>query len=691
MVLDDIVLDYTIGHLQYRKRGVLVIPIPTYLGVRRSERETGGSVRCHFHHSTTASISHPWDLFLFHLHWGGEQKHNLVVVVVVVDDRKKIKEREREREETNKTNAFWKRRLSLYSLSLSWFNWGGNHMFRSPRTRAGTRRGRSEISSSSRAEQQEGSTNTTISSSRESNLDTDNHNNKNKDDNDDNEGTFQHDRPESSSPSSLSKRRKREDEPENMNGNDASLKQEEEEEGSSSSATAAKAQGTLSTARVEQPPPPKQETRLPSLWKSGNALARLISFSTRPGSNVNGTKDPPPPPQQQPPQPQQEPTVLDDDKTNNNNNNNNNREEEHEQQQQQDEAKAKPLDAQIPTTIAAGSANTHVSNGPEGESVPTTKELVHHNHHQQVDAKTTKQQEDSPSTSLDAGVRDQKQGQENESSPPNNTTTALDLSSSSSSTDPQSNHGNGKQNGGEQTKDHSMLNGERTTPLSVGILLEEEEDGTVPVRDTEMEESSSIRHEKEEEEEEPTTTTTTTTEEKPEKVKPRGPLHLGSNDDNDAGKSRLSAAAATATIDRVKVRLYTAGCRAHRRGAGSERLFGKYWSAMMWQFKAILAGEGDKQQEETRDVLSAFLITKKLRRLHNTLVFGKRRKSSTGDPTTHTQITHKHSICCCLLCRIDATVCQSSGCASCWKAIDAKTMEKTARSDGQKKTTLGRY
>ena len=81
-----------------------------------------------------------------------------------------------------------------------------------------------------------------------------------------------------------------------------------------------------------------------------------------------------------------------------------------------------------------------------------------------------------------------------------------------------------------------------------------------------------------------------------------------------------------ATIEEIKIHIYTAGVRAHR-GKGTEKLFASYWGALCRCFGISLNGGGSEKRARmlngTREVIKKFLTTKKLRRLHNSLILGK--------------------------------------------------------------------
>jgi hypothetical protein len=80
------------------------------------------------------------------------------------------------------------------------------------------------------------------------------------------------------------------------------------------------------------------------------------------------------------------------------------------------------------------------------------------------------------------------------------------------------------------------------------------------------------------------------------------------------------------TIEEIKIRIYTAGVHAHR-GKGAEKMFSNYWSALCRCCGVSLNGGGSDRRSRvmngTREVIKDFLTTKKLRRLHNSLILGK--------------------------------------------------------------------
>jgi hypothetical protein len=80
------------------------------------------------------------------------------------------------------------------------------------------------------------------------------------------------------------------------------------------------------------------------------------------------------------------------------------------------------------------------------------------------------------------------------------------------------------------------------------------------------------------------------------------------------------------TVDELKLRIYAAGVRAHR-SQGSERLFGNYWNALCRAFGTSLQDTNRERRSRilhgTRETISKFLTTKKLKRLHNELILGK--------------------------------------------------------------------
>jgi len=72
-------------------------------------------------------------------------------------------------------------------------------------------------------------------------------------------------------------------------------------------------------------------------------------------------------------------------------------------------------------------------------------------------------------------------------------------------------------------------------------------------------------------------------------------------------------------LDRVKMLLYTTGSQIHR-GRGFERIFGMYWDAI----RLRLSGPLNRSTSERCDeAISAFLKSRKLRRIHNKFVMSK--------------------------------------------------------------------
>lgn len=71
--------------------------------------------------------------------------------------------------------------------------------------------------------------------------------------------------------------------------------------------------------------------------------------------------------------------------------------------------------------------------------------------------------------------------------------------------------------------------------------------------------------------------------------------------------------------NRVKMLLYTAGSKIHR-GRGFERIFGMYWDAICLRLSRPLNENASKRCDEA---ISAFLKSRKLRRIHNKFVMGK--------------------------------------------------------------------
>jgi hypothetical protein len=79
------------------------------------------------------------------------------------------------------------------------------------------------------------------------------------------------------------------------------------------------------------------------------------------------------------------------------------------------------------------------------------------------------------------------------------------------------------------------------------------------------------------------------------------------------------------SLNAIKVQMYTVGIRAHR-GNGAERLFSGYWNALFRYFNVISSSDSHgrrRRLQGTREIIDKFLITKKLKRLHNALILGK--------------------------------------------------------------------
>jgi len=75
--------------------------------------------------------------------------------------------------------------------------------------------------------------------------------------------------------------------------------------------------------------------------------------------------------------------------------------------------------------------------------------------------------------------------------------------------------------------------------------------------------------------------------------------------------------------NRVKMLLYTTGCKVHR-GRGFERIFAMYWDAVCLHLSRPLNGNASKRCEEA---ISAFLKSRKLRKIHNKFVMSVMRRA----------------------------------------------------------------
>ena len=72
-------------------------------------------------------------------------------------------------------------------------------------------------------------------------------------------------------------------------------------------------------------------------------------------------------------------------------------------------------------------------------------------------------------------------------------------------------------------------------------------------------------------------------------------------------------------MNRVKLLLYTTGSKIHR-GRGFERIFGMYWDAICLRLSRPLNGNAYKRCDQA---ISAFLKSRKLRKIHNKFVMSK--------------------------------------------------------------------
>ncbi len=75
--------------------------------------------------------------------------------------------------------------------------------------------------------------------------------------------------------------------------------------------------------------------------------------------------------------------------------------------------------------------------------------------------------------------------------------------------------------------------------------------------------------------------------------------------------------------NRVKMLLYTTGSKIHR-GKGFERIFGMYWDAVCLRLSRPLNGNASKRCDQA---ISAFLQSKKLRKIHNKFVMSKYKRT----------------------------------------------------------------
>jgi hypothetical protein len=74
------------------------------------------------------------------------------------------------------------------------------------------------------------------------------------------------------------------------------------------------------------------------------------------------------------------------------------------------------------------------------------------------------------------------------------------------------------------------------------------------------------------------------------------------------------------SLDRVKLGIFVEGRKVHKSVRGYERLFGIYWAALSTRLEGGLT---DAKDSSCRTFLDSFLISKKLKRLHNMLIMGK--------------------------------------------------------------------
>lgn len=72
-------------------------------------------------------------------------------------------------------------------------------------------------------------------------------------------------------------------------------------------------------------------------------------------------------------------------------------------------------------------------------------------------------------------------------------------------------------------------------------------------------------------------------------------------------------------LNRVKIVLYTLGSNAHR-GKGFERIFADYWDAVCLRLSKRLSSHTSDQCDQA---ITAFLVSKKLRKTHNQFIMGK--------------------------------------------------------------------
>ena len=71
-------------------------------------------------------------------------------------------------------------------------------------------------------------------------------------------------------------------------------------------------------------------------------------------------------------------------------------------------------------------------------------------------------------------------------------------------------------------------------------------------------------------------------------------------------------------IDKIKMLIFSTGGLAHR-GRGFERIFAEYWDALSL---IVTGGRNRDEMAQLRSVVSSFLKTKRLKKLHNRLIMG---------------------------------------------------------------------
>jgi hypothetical protein len=120
------------------------------------------------------------------------------------------------------------------------------------------------------------------------------------------------------------------------------------------------------------------------------------------------------------------------------------------------------------------------------------------------------------------------------------------------------------------------------------------------------------------EQNEPLNETPITLEKEAVGVEEGGEYSLNSKEPSEALGS-FNAIHRLPTFDQIKARIYFIGCNVHR-GKGAERIFANYWSSLSLYLSTKTSAASSRK---CRDAFGEFLTTRKLRRLHNILIFGK--------------------------------------------------------------------